>query len=113
MSLQRGATASGRTPVTTFVLSPKKGSVNAIALSVLVKVIVVSLCWRAFVSRGELVERNVQRDHRRVEIGLFDFEYLPGFHLADQLWARAVCGDADVSETKIVWNFGRRCLIDS
>ncbi len=31
-------------------------------LSVLVKVKVVSLCWRAFVSRGELVERKVHRD---------------------------------------------------
>ena len=48
--------------VTTFVPSLKEGSVNAIALSVLVKIKVVSLCWRAFVSRGELVERKVHRD---------------------------------------------------
>ena len=80
--------------------------------SVIVKVKVVSLCWRAFVSRGELVERKVHRDRRTVEIGLFDLEYLPGFHLADQLWADVVCGDADVSETKIVRKLRGPGLID-
>ena len=59
----------GFAPITMLVPLLEVRSVNAIALSVLVKVIVVSLCWRAFVSRGELVERNVYRDRRRVEVG--------------------------------------------
>ena len=62
-----------------------KRSFNAIASSV-----VVRLCRRAFVSRGELVESDVPSDRRRVEICLFDPEQLPGFPLANQLWACAV-----------------------
>ena len=51
----------------------QKWTTSAIARSVIFKIEVEGLCWGTFVSHAKLGERKVHRDHRTIEINLFDF----------------------------------------